>query len=340
MRKHLNTLYITKEKAYLSLDGETISIKRPDEKAVRLPLHNIEAIMSFSWDTIASPPLMAACAAKGICLSFCDPHGRLLCRVDGFSHGNVLLRRQQYRMADDKVASLRIAQNMVAGKIYNARLLLQRAVRDKPELAEQCEKQLQHMAFSVKDARKAQSLDALLGIEVYAAEEYFSAFRHTLYNPDMAFQKRTRRPPKDEINAIMSFLYSLLSHDCRSAAEACGLDSAVGFYHQDRPGRASLALDLMEELRAPLADRMARSLVNLKQIQPKNFEKDAGDAYRLDDDGRKIILQSWQERKKSEILHPFLQEKITIGMIPHIQARLLAQHIRGALDEYPPMIWK
>ncbi len=340
MKKHLNTLYLTREESYLSLDGETVSIRVQKEKAVRIPLHNLEAIMCFAWDCMATPQLMAKCAEKGICLSFCNPNGRLLCRITGFSHGNVLLRRQQYRLADDAAGALSVARNMVAAKILNSRTLLQRAVRDNAQLAGPLQRPIMHMAAAVHDARRAQDAASLLGVEGHAAELYFSAFSHLSTNPEMRFVKRSRRPPKDAINALLSFVYAILAQDCRSAAEACGLDAAVGMYHKDRPGRASLALDLMEELRSPLGDRMVLSLVNRRQIKLSDFDVDAAGAYSLKDGARRELLKSWQERKQREIHHPFLQDKITIGMIAHIQARLLAQHIRGALDEYPPMIWK
>ncbi len=340
MKKHLNTLYLTRENTYLSLDGETISIQTKGEKSVRIPLHNLEAIMSFAWDTMASPQLMAACAQRSICLSFCQPNGRLLCRVSGFSHGNVLLRRQQYRIADDAEKSLSIARNMIAAKILNTRTLLQRAVRDKSALDGALGKVIAQLSYSVHDARRASSAAMLLGVEGHAAEMYFSVFSQLISSSEMSFTQRTRRPPRDAVNALLSFVYALLSNDCRSAAEACGLDAAVGIYHKDRPGRASLALDLMEELRAPLADRCVLSLINRKQLKAKDFEADAAGAVALKDPARRLILQTWQERKQQEILHPFLQEKLSIGMLIHVQAKLLAQHIRGSLDAYPPMIWK
>ncbi|MCD7797909.1 MAG: type I-C CRISPR-associated endonuclease Cas1c [Akkermansiaceae bacterium] len=344
MKQHLNTLYVTREGSYLSLDGETVSVSLHRQRLIRVPLRNLEAIQTFGWDIGASPHLMAHCAEAGVRIAFCNPHGKLLCNVTGFTHGNVLLRRQQYRMADDARASLNVAREMVAAKILNARCVLQRGLRDRTDMTEAerhaAAEAVRDMARGVRRARAAESASALLGVEGNAAECYFGAFGSLLAGEDFRFDRRSRRPPKDPVNALLSFAYALLSSDCKSALEAVGLDSAVGFYHRDRPGRPGLALDLMEEFRAPLADRLALTLLNRRQLSPGDFAVDEGGSVRLTDDARRTVLTTWQERKKEMIVHPFLQERVTLGLLPHIQARLLAQRVRGALDAYPPMFWK
>lgn len=341
MRQHLNTLYVTKAGTWLKLDGETVAVTENGKNLLRVPLHNLEAIQTFGWDIGATPQLMAHCAEKGIHLAFCNPNGKLFCRVSGFStHGNVLLRRQQYRLADDAEKSLATAREMVAAKILNARTVVLRAARDRADSVPMVKHYARELAQSVRDARAATSAEKLLGIEGAAAEMYFSLFPHLITTKEFSFDSRNRRPPTDPVNALMSFHYALLASDCKSALEAVGLDSAVGVYHKDRPGRPGLALDMMEEFRATLADRATLTLLNRRQLSPSDFSQDEGGAIRLTDQARRIVLQAWQERKKEQILHPFLQEKITIGMLPHVQARLLAQHIRGTLDAYPPMLWK
>ncbi len=346
MKQHLNTLYVTREGAWLSLDGATVAVSLHGQRLIRVPLCNLEAIQTFGWDISASPQLMGYCAKVGVRIAFCDPNGRLICNVTGFTSGNVLLRRQQYRIADDAVASLSVAREMVAAKILNARCVLQRGLRDRteislPPLERVCAMDaVRDMARSAHRARSVENAAQLLGVEGAAAESYFSAFSCLLTVDDFAFDSRNRRPPKDPVNALLSFAYALLTNDCKSALEAVGLDSAVGFYHRDRPGRPGLALDLMEELRAPLADRLALTLLNRRQLAPGDFVQDEGGGIRLSDEARKTVLTHWQERKKETIVHPLLQERITIGLLPHIQARLLAQHVRAALDAYPPMFWK
>ncbi len=346
MKQHLNTLYVTREGTWLSLDGESVAVSLRGQRLIRVPLRNLEAIQTFGWDIAASPQLMAHCAKVGVRIAFCNPHGKLLCNVTGFTPGNVLLRRQQYRMADDAAASLAVAREMVAAKILNARCVLQRGLRDRaesslPELLRlEAQEAVRDMGRSVQRARQVDSAAGLLGVEGAAAERYFCAFPCLLTAEGFCFDHRNRRPPKDPVNALLSFAYALLSSDCKSALEAVGLDSAVGFYHRDRPGRPGLALDLMEELRAPLADRLALTLLNRRQLSESDFTEDEGGGVRLSDDARRTVLTHWQERKKETLIHPFLQEKITLGMLPHIQARLLAQHVRGALDAYPPMFWK
>lgn len=340
MKQHLNTLYVTTDNSRLTLEGETIVISLNGQRLGRVPLHNLQAIHTFGWSISLSPQLMSHCAEIGIHISFCNPYGKLLCNVVGFTHGNVLLRRQQYRLADSAENSLSIAREMIAAKILNCRTLLQRAVRDKSCLAPELEPVINKLGQNVRTARKANSNAELLGIEGNAAERYFSVFSRMITNADLSFSGRIRRPPLDPVNSLLSFVYTLLAADCKSALESVGLDSAVGVLHKDRPGRPGLALDLMEEFRAPLADRLVLSLLNRRQIKMGDFIVESGGAVRLTDDARRCVLTAWQERKKEQILHAFLQEKMSIGLLFQIQARLLAQRIRESLDSYPPVIWK
>ena len=338
MKQHLNTLYITTDGIRLLLNGETVEITHHGQSLRRIPFLNLEAIQTFGWDIGASPQLMARCSELGINLSFCSPSGHFLCRVCGYTHGNVLLRRQQYRLADDPFSRITIAREMVAAKILNARTVLQRAVRDYdlPDL----QPAINRLEHAVRQARQESSEQRLLGIEGSAADVYFGAIPRLITAPGFVFTSRNRRPPTDPFNALLSFVYTLLASDCKSAAEAVGLDSAVGLYHRERPGRPSLALDLMEEFRAPLADRCALTLINRRQTTPDDFEHQESGAVLLSDTARKTVITHWQQRKNDIITHPFLQDKITLGLLPHIQARLLAQHLRGALDAYPPYIQK
>ncbi|MBQ2868391.1 MAG: type I-C CRISPR-associated endonuclease Cas1 [Akkermansia sp.] len=340
MKQHLNTLYISTDHTHLSLDGETVSVHLKDKGCTRISLHNLQAIQTFGWDISATPQLMAHCAEIGVHLAFCSPTGKLFCNVTGFTPGNVHLRRRQYRLADDVFGSTLIAREMIAAKILNARTVLQRAVRDKKLQNDEMDAVIHTLARSVHTVRRQTSPDGLLGAEGYAAERYFSVFAQMITPAEFSFSGRVKRPPRDPVNALLSFAYSLLAADCKSALESVGLDSAVGFYHKDRPGRPGLALDLMEEFRAPLADRLVLSLLNRRQVKTSDFQMEPTGAVYMTDAARRVLLAAWQERKSEQIMHPFLQEKVTIGLLPHIQARLLAQHIRGALDSYPPMVWK
>lgn len=346
MRKHLNTLFVTLEDAYLLQDGETVCVKHERETKLRIPLVNLDGIITFGWNIGCSPQLMAACARHNVTLSFCDAYGRFLAAAVGYSPGNVLLRRQQYRAADDTAATLAIARHIVAAKITNSRRVIQRATRDHAAAESAHKARLERTASDlqhrIRHAMTAADLDALRGVEGEAADNYFQRFNDllTLDDPTFAFTTRSRRPPRDAINALLSFLYSLLAHDCRSAAEASGLDAAVGFLHRDRPGRPSLALDLMEALRPVFADRLALSLINRRQLTAKDFKTDPNGAVTLLDASRKTVLTAWQERKQTELVHPFLNEKITLGYLPHLQARLFARHLRGDLDAYPEFLWR
>lgn len=343
MRKMLNTLYVTSEDLYLSYSNENVVVNRGEEIAARLPLLNLEGIVTFSYAG-ASPALMGECAKRGIQLSFMTPNGRFLARVNGMTQGNVLLRREQYRIADDEARSCQIARNMITGKVFNCRWVLERALRDhalridQPRVKAVSDQLQQRIPF----IQSAEALDSLRGLEGEAASDYFSVFDELILSQkaDFAFDNRSRRPPLDKVNAMLSFAYTLLSNDCASALESVGLDAYVGFLHRDRPGRKSFALDLEEELRAPFADRLVLTLINNRTMQAKHFERQDGGAVLLNEDGRRLFLKYWQEKKRDEITHPFLKEKMTWGLIPYVQALLLARHIRGDMDGYPPFMWK
>jgi CRISPR-associated protein Cas1 len=346
MRKHLNTLYVTLEGSYLRKDGAAVEICHQGETKLRVPLHNLDGIACFGWDISCSAALMAACSEAKVALSFHTPHGRFLAATNGFTSGNILLRREQYRRADHEPSSVTIAANMIAAKLANTRHVLMRASRDHgekyPDRALTLIQSADFLAIRIGLIPRATTLDSLRGIEGDSAAAYFAVFPHLLTNhdPQITINGRSRRPPLDPVNALLSFLYVILMHDCRSALESCGLDPQCGFLHRDRPGRPSLALDLMEEFRAFLADRTALSLFNRQQITSKDFDYKENGAVLLKEDSRKKVLTVWQERKLDEITHPFLDEKTTIGLLPQLQARLLARHLRGDLDAYPAFLCK
>ena len=343
MRTLLNTLFVMSEDAYLTLDGENIVANREKQVVGRFPMHNLAGVVSFSYAG-ASPALMGVCVERGIALSFCSPRGRFLARVDGGGSGNVLLRRTQYRVADDPAASCRAARCMIFGKLYNSRWSIERTRRDHGlrvdgEKLRAASERIQQTLSAVLEET---SLDSLRGIEGTAATAYFSVLDDMILNrkEDFFFHGRNRRPPLDNLNAMLSFAYSLLAHDCAGALESVGLDSYVGFLHRDRPGRTSLALDLMEELRPCMADRFVLTLVNNRVVSGKDFEQQESGAVRFTEDGRRAFLKSWQEKKKETITHPYLNEKIPWGLVPYLQALLLARYLRGDLDAYPPFLWK
>lgn len=344
MMQHLNTLFVTLESAWLFKDGQAVEVRHSGETKIRVPLHNLDGIVCLGWEIGASAQLMAACAEAGVTLSFCSPHGKFLAAATGFASGNVLLRRTQYRLADDEAACTGIARNIVAAKIANSRVSLLRAARDRSEgsATSQLTFAATWLGHRIDAVTRESSLDMIRGIEGDSAAAYFECMPALLTTSDPAIQMngRSRRPPLDPVNALLSFLYALLNHDCRSALAACGLDAAVGFLHRDRPGRASLALDLMEEFRPVLADRLALALFNRKQLDASDFQQQENGAVSLREDSRKKVLVAWQERKREELIHPFLQEKVPWGIVPHLQARLLARHLRGDLDAYPAFIWK
>jgi len=343
MKKHLNTLFVTTQGAYLSKEGETVVVKVDGEIRLRVPVHTIAGIVCFG-NVSCSPYLMGFCAQNGVAISFLSEHGRFLAKVQGPVSGNVLLRREQYRRADDLRSSAEVAKSILTGKITNCRTVLQRALRDHASKIDEQEVRNAVMRLShlLDFFDKEQSLDALRGIEGDAAHIYFNVFDHLILAQKEAFHfdERNRRPPLDNVNCLLSFIYTLLMHDVRSALESVGLDPQVGFLHRDRPGRPGLALDLMEEFRSFIADRLVLSLINLQQVQDKGFKKMDSGAVLLDDDARKTVLVAYQERKQDEMVHPFLEEKVMIGMLFHIQALLMARYLRGDLDGYPPFIWK
>lgn len=341
MKRHLNTLFVTTEGSYLSKEGQAVRVKVEKETRMRVPLINLDGIVCFGR-IHCSPVLLGACAEAGVRVSFMSQNGRLRAAVVGFTSGNVLLRRTQYRLADDAEATCRIARQIVAAKIANGRSVLLRAARDgKQDSAIAALKQTARSLVNPLEAvRKAQSTESVRGSEGEAAASYFAAFNEMLAGDEFAMTGRSRRPPLDPANALLSFLYSMLCHDARSACEAAGLDAAVGFLHRDRPGRPSLALDLMEELRPFLVDRLVLSLINRRQVSPGGFRTTESGAVLMEDDTRKAVVTAYQKRKQDEITHPFLDEKTTVGLLVHLQARLLARHLRGELDEYPPFIWR
>lgn len=343
MKKHLNTLFVNTQGAYLRKDGQAVIVVVEQETKLRLPLLNLDGIVCFG-NVMMSPFLMGACAKAGVSVSFLTMYGGFIAAVNGYSPGNVLLRREQYRRADQPDDTLRLARHFVAAKIANSRAVLLRAARDtrRTESQAQLKKTAKRMAFDIDRARRATSPDSLRGVEGDSANTYFSVFSHMMsdHTKGFEFTRRSRRPPLDRINALLSFLYSMLTHDARSACEACGLDAAVGFLHRDRPGRPGLSLDLIEEFRAFLADRLALSLINRKQIQAKDFDITESGAVLLKDKPRKTVLKAYQSRKQDVITHPFLNEKTTVGILVHLQARLLSRHLRGDLNDYPPFIWK
>ena len=343
MRRMLNTLFVTSEDIYLTLDGENVVANRKQEIVARYPLHTLSGIISFSYAG-ASPALMGACADRGIALSFCTPRGRFLARVHGEQDGNVLLRRTQYRIADDLEQSCRIARTMIFGKLYNARWSIERVRRDHA-LRVDVEK-LSNASQTIKDllpqVLQTDNLETLRGLEGVAATAYFGVLDEMILNTseEFRFHGRNRRPPRDPVNALLSFVYALLSHDCISALESVGLDAAVGFLHRDRPGRSSLALDFMEEFRPCIADRFVLTILNNRIVKPTDFIMQENGSVLLKDDARRVILKSWQEKKQERITHPYTGEKIQWGMVVFLQALLLARTLRGDLEEYPPFLWK
>lgn len=345
MKTHLNTLFVTLEGAFLRKSGAAVEIRHEGETKLRVPLHNLDGIAAFGWDIVASAALMHACAEADVALSFHNPHGKYLASSVGPISGNILLRRAQFKAADNEAHSVAIARNLIAAKLANTRRVLQRSARDhgekSPDRAARALEAADCIAVRMRLLRQASTLETIRGIEGDAAVAWFAVFNQLiiLESPGTLMLKgRTRRPPLDPVNALLSFLYALLAHDCRSAAESVGLDPQCGFLHRDRPGRPSLALDLMEEFRPVLADRAALTLLNRQQVTEKDFETRENGAVSLKEESRKTVLQHWQERKQMEVTHPFLQEKMSVGLLPHIQARLLARHLRGDLDAYPAFL--
>lgn len=343
MRHLLNTLFVTSEDVYLSLEGENVVVNRDKAIAGRFPLHNLQMIISFSYSG-ASPALMGACAERGIGLCFCTPRGKFLARVSGISQGNVLLRRHQYRCADHPKESCAIAGAMIFGKVHNARWSVERTRRDHKLRIDDAafENTCTILKNLLPQILEAPDSECLRGLEGAAANAYFGIFDQMILRQKDAFSfhGRNRRPPMDNVNAMLSFAYSMLANDCASALESVGLDAYVGFLHRDRPGRTGLALDLMEELRPCFADRFVLTLINNRVLSDSDFVRSESGAVRMTDDGRRKFLKHWQERKQETITHPFLEEKLPWGLVPYVQALLLARYLRGDLDAYPPFLWK
>ncbi|MBU0715449.1 MAG: type I-C CRISPR-associated endonuclease Cas1c [Verrucomicrobia bacterium] len=343
MKRLLNTLFVTTQGAYLCHEGESVLVKVEKETRLRVPLHMLGGIVCFG-QVACSQPLMGLCGERGVLISFLTEHGRFLARVQGPVSGNVLLRREQYRRAERPDAAATIARAVVLGKVANCRTVLQRATRDHAEKTgrDEIEVAARRLGHLLKELEEPLPVDTLRGKEGDAANTYFGVFNHliTAQKEAFFFHVRSRRPPLDNMNALLSFLYTLLVHDASAALESVGLDPQVGFLHVERPGRPSLALDLIEEFRPFLADRLALSLVNLRQLQGKDFERTESGAVTMSDAARKELLTAYQKRKQEEIQHPFLDETVSIGLLFHVQALLMARHLRGDLDGYPPFIWK
>lgn len=341
MKHILNTLYVTQADSHLSKEGETVVVSKGEEKLIQLPLHTIGQIVCFGFTIYVSPPLMSFCTENSVSITWLSESGKFLGRVEGPIKGNVLLRREQYRWADSEKRSLEIARSVVAAKINNSRISLQRWLRNRNTAEENVEFQIYKLGQLLTKTVNCPDLEHLRGLEGEAANGYFSVFDHLILQQKETFKfsGRNRRPPRDPVNALLSFVYTLLALDMRSALETVGLDPFVGFLHVDRPGRPSLALDLMEEFRAPFADRLVLNLINLKQVSGGDFTCEGMES-RMTTEARKNLIVAYQNRKKEVIEHPFLEEKMEIGLVLHSQARLLARFIRGDLDFYPATIWK
>lgn len=343
MKKLLNTLFVTQPDVYLSLDGDNVVLLKDQEKLGRLPLHNLESIVAFGY-TGASPALMGYCAERHISITFLTMNGRFLARVIGSSKGNVVLRKKQSLISENEQHSALIARNFIIGKIYNHKWMIERMTRDYPLRVNISEfkEASQHLSSIMNCVRECEDLERIRGLEGQAALSYYKLFDHMILQQkeEFFFRSRSRRPPLDPVNAMLSLAYTLLANDMSSALEAVGLDAYIGFMHRDRPGRASLALDLMEELRGVYADRFVLSLINKKVVAPEDFRYKENGAVIMMDEARKKFLTAWQSKKQDKITHPYLGEKISWGLVPYVQALLLARYLRNDLDEYPPFLWK
>lgn len=341
MKKLLNILYITTENARVQKEGETLNIEVDDRKLGKFPIHMIQGVVTFG-PVYISPYAMAFCAERGVTITMLNQFGKFLARVEGAVSGNILLRKSQYRVSDDVNESVMFARAFVAAKIANGRSVLMRHLRNHGPVAELeiFETMIARMARAQEKCGREKDLDLLRGIEGSAADDYFSCFNGlvTSQKDSFEFKGRSRRPPMDFVNALLSFVYTLLTHDCRSALEGVGLDPQAGFLHRDRPGRPSLALDLMEEFRHCIADRVVLNLINLQQVNDKSFVVTASGAVEMTDDARKVVLAAWQKKKQEELKHPFFDEKIPIGVLFHAQALLMARALRGDLDVYPAFV--
>jgi CRISP-associated protein Cas1 len=347
MRRHLNTLYVTTEGAWLRKDGANVVMDVGGKERGRVPVHMIGSVVCVGR-ALLSPQLMGFCAASGISICYLDRNGRFLARVEGPTSGNVLLRQEQYRRSENGSAYAGIVQSILIGKVHNQRAVVRRALRDHGQAMDYAAQQRLRRAEVqltgvLRRVAATEEPEIMRGMEGEAASAYFGVFNDLIRNGDaegFRFRGRSRRPPLDEVNALLSFLYTLLTHDCRSALESVGIDPYVGFLHRARPGRPSMALDLLEEFRPMLADRLALSLINRRQLKVSDFVVQEGGAVTLKDDARKDVIKAYQERKQAELRHPFLEEDTTVGLLPQLQAQLMARHLRGDLDAYPPFLWK
>ncbi len=340
MRKLLNTLYVTTPEAYLSKDGLNVVVSVDKEELFRIPIMNVESIVTFGYMG-ASPGLMKLCMDNNVSLSFMSPQGRFICRVQGATRGNVLLRKKQYSLTEDENVALHLAKLFITGKVFNTRNILQRYIRDNGA-NEEVEYVIKQLEWRKKCILQAENMSMLRGEEGRAANTYFDVFNHLILHQkeDFQFNGRNRRPPKDEINAMLSFVYTLIANDMAAALESVGLDPYVGFMHTLRPGRTSLALDMMEELRAYMGDRLVLSMINRKQLTKRDFIRQSDESFVMTDECRKTLLTTWQKRKKEMIEHPYLKEKIPIGLLPYAQAMLLARFLRDDLDDYPVFLMR
>ncbi len=343
MKKLLNTLYVTSQGSYLSKDGECIVVRFESGEKKRFPVHILDGVVCFG-NVLCSPFLLGHCADRGLSVSFLTERGRYLAAVHGPQSGNILLRREQYRKADDLQASAIIARSIIAGKVTNSRTVLKRCIRDYPDRIDQDRVKA---AVSILDGcahrlRTSITLDEARGLEGLAANTYFGVFDQLILskNDAFSFNGRVRRPPLDNVNCMLSFVYTLLTHDVRSALEASGLDPQAGFLHRDRSGRPGLALDMMEEFRSFMADRLVLSLINRCEVDEKGFEIKESGAVFMNDETRKTVLSAWQNRKAVEVIHPYIKERILLGLAFHVQARLMNRYFRGDIDGYPPFFWK
>lgn len=343
MRKLLNTLYVSTQGSYLRKEGETVVVEQEQQKVLQLPLHTIGSIVCFG-NVLCSPFLLGLCGERDITISFLTEYGKFLAEVRGPVRGNVLLRRQQYRIADNPVETRAIAANIVSAKLANSRVVLKRVQRDHGDRvdADALEIACKRLTRSIDTLQNASTSDEVRGVEGSSAAVYFDVFNQLIIDRSdhFVFKERSRRPPLDEVNALLSFVYTVLTHDIRSALETVGLDPAVGFLHRDRPGRPSLALDLVEEFRSVIADRLVLSLINKRQVSRKGFTRAENGAVVMDSDTRKTVLTEYQNRKRTKVFHPFIEETIPIGLLYFVQANLLARHLRGDLDGYPPYFWR
>lgn len=340
MRKLLNTLYVTTPESYLSKDGQNVVVSVKQQEVFRIPVINIEGIVTFGYMG-TSPELMKLCTDNGVSLTFLTPNGRFISRIQGQTRGNVLLRKSQYGLSERGDWALHLSQVMIAGKIQNYRNILRRYERDygaDPTVTAA----VMALEESKREVLRTADPQSLMGVEGMAANKYFEVFPRliTQQQDGFPFTGRNRRPPKDAVNAMLSLAYTLITNDITAALETVGLDPYVGFLHALRPGRASLALDMTEELRAYLGDRFVLSLINRRQITPDDFLYQGEQGVMMKDEARRTFLTAWQNRKKETLVHPFLNEKIPVGLIPHAQAMLLARYIRDDIDDYPVFLIK